>query len=450
MTLERLGQGLQEAVKKLLRLTSVDEAAVKELVRGIQRALLQADVNVNLVLDVSRRIEGRALKEEPPPGVTRKEHILKIVYDELTRFLGEKPAKIPVEPGKTKVIMLVGIQGSGKTTTAVKIASFLRKRGFKAAVVCADTYRPGALAQIRQLANQAHIPVYGDENLKDPVKIALQGVEKFRREGYEAILVDTAGRHKDEVNLIEEMKQISSAIKPDQVMLVIDGTIGQQAMVQAKAFHEATPLGAITVAKLDGSARGGGALSAVAAVGAPIIFIGTGEKIEDLELFDPARFVGRLLGMGDLKGLIEKVKEAEIKIPEQKVKAMLSGRMTLEDLLEQMESVRRLGPLSKIFKMIPGLSLELPDEFFKVTEERFKAWKAIISSMTPEEKANPKILNSSRIRRIARGSGTSEKEVKELIKQFELTKRMMKSLKRKYTPLKMLERSLGREFKLEG
>jgi len=444
LTLERLGASLQQSIKKLLRLSSVDEAAVRELVRDLQRALLQSDVNVNLVLELSKRIQSRALGEEPPPGISRREHVVKVVYDELTRLLGEKPARIPVQPGKSSVIMLVGIQGSGKTTTAVKIASFLTRRGFKSAIVCADTYRPGALAQLKQLASQARIPVYGEEEAGNPVEIALRGVERFRREGYEAILIDTAGRHKDEVSLIEEMRQIWEAVKPDQVMMVIDGTIGQQAGVQAEAFHKATPLASITVAKLDGSARGGGALSAVAAVGAPIIFLGTGEKIEDLELFDPVRFVGRLLGMGDLKGLLERVREAEIAIPERKARDILSGRMTLEDLLEQLESVRKLGPLSKILKMIPGLSLNLPDEVARMGEEKFKAWKAIIQSMTPEERANPKILNTSRIRRIARGSGTSEREVKELLRQFEAFRKLAKSLRRKALPFKGLEKMAGK------
>jgi len=446
LTLERLGASLQQSIKKLLRLSSVNEAAVKELIRDLQRALLQSDVNVSLVLELSKRIQSRALEEETPPGISRKEHVVKVVYDELARLLGEKRAKIPVKPGKPNVIMLVGIQGSGKTTTAVKIANFLAKRGFKAAVVCADTYRPGALAQIKQLASQAHIPVYGDEASRNPVNIALKGVERFKREGYEVIVVDTAGRHKDEHSLIKEMKQIWETVRPDQVMMVIDGTIGQQAGIQAKAFHEATPLGSITVAKLDGSARGGGALSAVAAVGAPIVFLGTGEKNEDLELFDPVRFVGRLLGMGDIKGLLERVREAEIAIPQRKVKDILSGRMTLEDLLEQLESVRKLGPLSKILKMIPGLSLELPEEVAQLGEEKFKAWKAIILSMTPEERANPKILGSSRVRRVARGSGTSEKEVRELIRQFETFRKMAKSLKRKALPFKKLEKLAGQRL----
>ena len=435
MVLEKLGSTLQESLKKILRLSVVDEATIKELVRDIQRALLQSDVNVHLVLELSKKIENRAFHEKLPPGLSRKEHLIKIVYDELTKFLGEKPAKIPVEVGKTNVLMLVGIQGSGKTTTSVKIARFLKKRGIKSALVCADTYRPGAYAQLKQLANLAGVPIYGDENLKDPIKIAKEGVKKFSEEKYDAIIVDTAGRHKDEKSLIEEMKILAETINPNHIMLVVDGTIGQQAIVQAKAFNEATKIGSIVVTKLDGSARGGGALSAVAAVNAPITFIGTGEKIEDIELFDPPRFVGRLLGMGDLKWLIEKAKEAEITMPEKKAKAILSGKFTLEELYEEIEKVRRLGPLSKIFRMIPGLGFQLDDSMLQLTEEKIHGWKAIIQSMTKEERENPKILNASRIKRIARGSGRSEKEVKELIRQFEATKKMMKSLKRRRLPM---------------
>jgi len=447
MTLDKLSSSLQDSLKSLLRLSVVDKAAVKELTKDLQRALLQADVNVKLVLEISKRIEERALHEKIPPGVSRKEHIVKVLYDELARFLGEKPAKIPIERSITNIIMLIGIQGSGKTTTSVKLARFLRKRGIKTALVCADTYRPGAYAQLKQLAATANVPVYGEEGNQDPLKIAKRGVELFRKDQYYSIIVDTAGRHKDEANLIREMRSIASLIKPNQIMMVIDGTIGQQAITQAEAFHQATKIGSIAVAKLDGSARGGGALSAVAATGAPITFIGTGEKIEDLELFDPSRFAGRLLGMGDLRGLIEKVKEAEISVPEDTTKAMLSGKITLTGLLEQLEGLRKLGPLGKIMKMVPGLGFDLTDSMEQLSEEKMDSWKAIIHSMTPEERENPKKLNASRVRRIARGSGCREKDVKDLVRQFEAMKKMMKSLKRRHHPFKMLEKKMLREMK---
>jgi len=432
LALERLGSSLYESLKKILRVSVVDEAAVKELVRDLQRSLLQADVNVRLVLDLSKRIEERALKEKVPPGIPRREHVIKVVYEELTRFLGEKPVPLGVRPGERNVFMLVGIQGSGKTTTAAKLARYLQKRGFKTSLVCTDTFRAGAFAQLKQLADQINVPIYGNEKDRGPIKIARDGLAKF--ETYEVVIVDTAGRHKDEESLIKEMKSLEAAIKPDEVIMVIDGTIGQQAAVQAEAFHKATPIGSIIVAKLDGSARGGGALSAVVATGAPIKFIGTGEKTDAIEVFDPPRFVGRLLGMGDLQSLIEKVREAEIQVPEKKAKAILSGKFTLADVYEQFEAVQSIGPFNRILKMLPGFGYEIPQDKLDVAEDQVKKWRVIIQSMTPEEKEDPKILNASRIRRIARGSGTTEKDVKTLLQQYSMMRKMMKTLRRKKLP----------------
>ncbi|PIU59873.1 signal recognition particle protein [Candidatus Bathyarchaeota archaeon CG07_land_8_20_14_0_80_47_9] len=429
MSIDRLGSSLYEAIRKVFRASVIDEATVKELVHDIQKALLQADVNVQLVLDISKRIEERALKEKVPPGVSRREHLIKVVYEELTRFLGEKSIPIKIEPGKRKVIMLVGIQGSGKTTAAAKLARYFQKRGLKPAVVCVDTYRPGAYAQLQQLANRINVPFYGDLKAKDPVKVAFDGLKQFG--GKDIVMIDTAGRHKEEQELIKEMKMLEKSLKPDEVMLVIDGTIGQQATVQAKAFHEATPIGSILVTKLDGSARGGGALSAVAATGAPIKFIGTGEKVEDIESFVPSRFVGRLLGMGDLETLIEKVHEAEVKVPEKKAKAILSGKFTLTDMYEQFEAMKGMGTFRKLLKMLPGMSYNIPEDMLNTAEGRLEKWRVMIQSMTPEEKDDPKIFNASRMKRVAKGSGTSEKEVKELLKQYVMMRRMLKTLRRK-------------------
>lgn len=441
MVLEKLGESLHKAITKIIGSAVVDEKLVKELVIDIQRALLQADVNVNLVLQLSRRIEERALKEKVPPGISRREHLLKVVYEELTRILGEKEASLKLKAGRN-IIMLVGVQGSGKTTSAAKLARYFQKRGLKTSLICADTYRPGALAQLKQLGERINVPVYGESDTKNAAEIVKRGLEKFRN--YDIVIVDTSGRHRNEKDLIEEMIQLEKTIKPDEVMLVIDGTIGQQAAVQAEAFHKATPIGSIFVAKLDGSARGGGALSSVAATGAPIKFIGTGEKIGDIEPFIPSRFVGRLLGVGDIKGLVEKIREAEIKIPKKKMKAIISGKFTLEDMLSQFEAIKKIGPFGKLLKMIPGFAYEVPEEILDTAEKKLERWKAIIQSMTLEERENPKILSSSRIRRIARGSGTSEIEVKELLKQYEMMKKMMKSLKRRRLP------SFGKGLPLRG
>ncbi len=429
MALDRLGSSLYGALRKVLRAPVVDEAVVKELARDIQRALLQADVNVKLVLEISKQIEERSLKAKVPPGISRREHVIKVVYEELTRFLGEKPVPLKIKPSKRNVLMLIGIQGSGKTTASAKLARYYQKRGLKTAVVCADTYRPGAYAQLSQLAQRTNIPLYGEPKNKNPTKIALNGLKQFTDK--EVVIIDTAGRHKEEKSLIHEMKTLEKTIKPNEVILVVDGTIGQQAAIQAKAFNDATPIGSILVTKLDGSARGGGALSAVAATKAPIKFIGTGEKTQDIEPFVPARFVGRLLGMGDIQSLIDKVREAEVKVPEKKMRAILTGKFTLTDMYEQFEAMKTMGPFKRILKMIPGMSYNIPDDMMDQAEDRLKKWRFIMQSMTPEERDKPKIFTASRIRRVARGSGTADKDVKELLKQYTMMKKMMKTLRRK-------------------
>jgi signal recognition particle subunit SRP54 len=429
MAIEHLGSSLYDAIKKLFKASVIDEAAVKELVRDIQRALLQSDVNVKLVLEISKRIEERALKENVPPGISRREHVIKVVYEELTRFLGEKAVAVKFEPGKRKTIMLVGIQGSGKTTNAAKLARYFQKRGLKPALICADTFRPGAYAQLQQLANRINVPIYGDVKAKDSLKVVNEGLKQFADK--DVIIIDTSGRHKEEQELIKEMRMLENNIRPDEVVLVIDGTIGQQALAQAEAFNEATPIGSILVTKLDGSARGGGALSAVAATGAPIKFIGTGEKVEDIEPFVPSRFVGRLLGMGDLETLLERVRDAEVKVPQKKAKAILSGKFTLTDMYEQFEAMKGMGTFRKLLKMIPGMSYDIPEDMLNTAEGRLEKWRVMIQSMTPQEKENPKIFNASRMKRVARGSGTGEKEVKELLKQYVMMRRMLKTLRRK-------------------
>ncbi|MCS7373802.1 MAG: signal recognition particle protein Srp54 [archaeon GB-1845-036] len=432
MVLENLTKSLGDAIRKVIRAPLVDRKVVKELIRDIQRALLQADVNVQLVLQLSQRIERRVFEEKLPPGITRRELLLKIVYDELVNLLGGegKPQVIP-SSRKSYVIMLVGIQGSGKTTTAAKLALFYKKNGLKTALICADNYRPGAYAQLKQLGESIGVPVYGVQEKLDASEIARRGVEKFRREGYNIIIVDTAGRHKEEKTLIEEMKRIAEKVSPDEIMLVIDGTIGQQAMIQAKAFNEATKIGSIFITKLDGSARGGGALSAVAATGAPIKFIGVGEKVDEIEVFIPSRFVSRLLGMGDLETLVEKVKAAEIAPSEKAAERLMSGKFTLNDLLEQFKSLSKMGPLGKLLKLIPGFGISLPEGFEETSKDKLKKYMAIIQSMTPEERENPEIINRSRIKRIAIGSGTTVRDVRELLKQYRSMKKLIRQFKRK-------------------
>lgn len=427
-------EGIREAVKKFLRSPASYEMSVQELVRDLQRTLIRADVNVKVVLGISENIKKRALEEKPPPGITRRDWILKIVYEELTKmFGGEREPE--VKPGtRPYTIMMVGIQGSGKTTSAGKIAYYYKKRGYKVALVCADTYRPAAYEQLKTLGDKVGVPVYGEPSSKDPIGIARRGVEKFKRENYDIIVVDTAGRHKEEEGLLREMREIAEAIKPDEIMLVIDATIGQQALGQAEKFHKTTPIGSIFISKLDGTAKGGGALSAVAATGATVKFVGVGEDISEVELFSPPRFVSRIMGLGDLQSLIEKVREAEIEreLTEKQMKAIISGKLTMRDLYHQIRSIRKMGPLSKVLQMIPGLSLTLPStDQLKITEEMMDRWLAIIDSMTYDELDNPEIIDKSRIRRIAIGSGTRVEDVRELLRYYSSLKKLMKQIRRR-------------------
>lgn len=425
-----LSKSLGDAVRKLLRLPIVDEKAIRELVKDLQRALLQSDVNVELVLQISRSVEKRAIEERLPPGISRREHVVKVLYEELTRFLGEEAPKTTIPPGKTYVVMLVGIQGTGKTTAAVKLARFYQKRGLRVGIICADNFRPGAYEQLAQLADKVSVPVYGDPKNPSPEKLVKEGFSHFEKEKENLIIVDTAGRHKNEAELMDEMKRLARLAKPDEIVLAVDGSIGQAAMAQARAFNEATNIGSILVTKLDGTAKGGGALSAVAATGAKIKFISVGEGTDDLEQFVPSNFVGRILGIGDVASLVEKVREAEIKIPEKKARAILEGRFNLKDMYDQLEAVRKMGPLKKVLGMLPG-GANLPDDAMENAEEKMDAWRVMIQSMTKDEVEEPKSIDSSRARRIARGSGRTEKEVKELVNQYTMMKKMMKSMKRR-------------------
>ncbi len=429
MVLGKLGSALHKAVQKLLRSSVIDEKSVKELVKDLQRALLQADVNVHLVMDLTKRIEKRALKEDVAPGISRREYVVKVVYEELTDILGQKKVALSLEPGKSNIYLVVGIQGSGKTTNIVKLGKLLKKEGHSVGIVAADTFRAGAYDQIKQLADRANLPCFGNPKEKESLKIAKKGVKHYQSEKTEIILVDTAGRHKEEKGLIREMKQIAKTLKPTEIILVIDGTLGQQTSIQAEAFNTATPIGSIIVTKLDGSARGGGALSAVAATGAPIKYIGTGEKVDDLEQFEPKKFVGQLLGMADFETLLKKVQDAEAMPDKDLAKALLSGKFTLKDMMAQMEAMGNVGSLGKILSML-GLGYKVPEELQEVATENLEKWKVIMKSMTDEELENPKLIRSSRTQRIARGSGTQPKDVKELLKQYQQSRKFIKTIRK--------------------
>ena len=426
--LDVLKNGLRAALKKIVNSSGIDEALIKELAKDIQRALLQSDVNVKLVFEITKNLEQRSLNETPPPGLSRKGHIVKILYDELSKMLGTEK-QFSFTPAKTNKVLMLGIQGSGKTTITAKLAKFLTKQGYRVAVIGADTYRPGALTQLKTMCEKANVEVYGEEKNKDSPQIVKNGLKHFENSNFDIILIDTAGRHKEEKELLEEMTQISKVTQPDLALLIIDGTIGQQCYNQAEAFHEIVPVGGIVITKLDSSAKGGGALAAATATGAQIMYIGTGERIDDLEKFSPTRFVGRLLGMGDIQALLDMAKRLENEADEVRLKRISSGKMNMDDFYYQIEEATRAGGLRNILDSMPGMSGMIKEDQLDQTEERMQKWRYMIQSMTKQEKDDPDLLNASRIKRIARGAGWSEHDVKELVKAYKNSKDMMKASK---------------------
>ena len=426
--LDNLKTNLRAAIKKLVNSSGIDEELIKELSKDVQRALLQSDVNVRLVLEITKKLEERSLNENPPPGLSRKDHIVKILYDELAKLLGNE-TEFSFKPGTMNKVLMLGIQGSGKTTITSKLAKFLTKQGYKVGVIGADTFRPGALVQLKTMCEKANVEVYGEEKNKDSPQLVKNGLKHFENSNLDVVLIDTAGRHKEEKDLLNEMKEINKVADPDLALLVIDGTIGQQCFNQADAFHKIVPVGGIIITKLDSSAKGGGAIAASAATGAQIMYIGTGERIDDLEQFSPTRFVGRLLGMGDVKAVLELAKRLESEADDVRLKRISSGKMNMEDFFYQLEQVTKVGSLRGFLDSMPGLSGMVKEDQLDQMEGRVERWRYIIQSMTKQEKADPDLLNSSRIKRIARGSGWPEHEVKELLKNYKNSKSMMKASK---------------------
>lgn len=424
---DRIREGLLSALKKFIDKDVIDEAAIKEFIRDIQRELLQADVNFRIVYQMTKNLETRLAEERKKPGISLKEQAITLLYDEMQKIMGSG-GQLNVPKGKSYTILLVGIQGSGKTTFAAKLAKYFMRKGYKVGLVSADVFRPGAFEQLKTLADKIPVEVFGDKE-KDAIQIAQAGKNYFEQKGYDIVIIDTAGRHKEEKSLLDEMRKIEEIVKPELELLVIDGTIGQQAFSQAEAFAKATKIGGIVITKLDGTAKGGGALTAAAATGAKILFVSTGERIDDIEEFSPTRFAGRILGMGDIQTLVEKVKMLQAEVDEDAAKRITAGKMTLDDFAIQLEQMSKLGPLHKIIEMIPGLP-KVEDSMLTEMEANLKKWKVIMKSMTPDERKDVSVLNSSRIRRIAIGSGTSEKDVKELLNRFEQMKKMMKGIKK--------------------
>ncbi|MDG7042859.1 MAG: signal recognition particle protein [Nitrososphaerota archaeon] len=422
-----LKKGLKEALDRLMNRGSIDEEALREFSLDVQRTLLKGDVNVRLVLELTKNVQERLTREGRVPGVSVKELAVRALYEEMSKLLGGDNV-LPIQP--KNLILMMGIQGSGKTTLAAKLARYYTVKGMNVGLITTDVYRPGAYEQLKSLGDRIKVEVYYREGAK-PVDIAKEGIARFS--GKNMVIIDTAGRHKEERSLLQEMTSLESAISPTFTLLVVDGTSGQQIFNQAKAFSEAVKVGGIAITKLDGTAKGGGALAAAAATGAKVYFISEGERLEDIEEFSATRFVGRLLGIGDLKGLMERVRQAEITMKEDEVRKALSGRMDLQSFLDQMEQMNKLGPLEKVLEMLPGAP-KVNEEDIQKAKVQMEKWKAAIRSMTPEERRDPKIINASRIRRIARGSGITEKDVRALLDAFGKGKSFMKMAKRMRLP----------------
>ncbi len=429
MVLDDLGSSLRGTLDKLRGKSRISEEDVDEIVKEIQRSLLQADVDVSLVMELSDSIEERALEEEPPGGPSARDHVLRIVYEELVDLVGES-TEIPLE---SQTILLAGLQGSGKTTTAAKMAWWFSKKGLRPAIIQTDTFRPGAYDQAKQMAERAEVTFYGDPDEDDPVKIARDGLEAT--EDADVHIVDTAGRHALEDDLISEIEDIESTVEPDRSLLVLDAAIGQGAKDQAREFDDSIGIDGVAITKLDGTAKGGGALTAVDETGSTIAFLGSGETVQDIERFEPDSFISRLLGMGDLKQLTERVERAmeETGLEEDEdwdPEDMMKGEFTLKDMRKQMEAMDNMGPLDQVMDMIPGMGGgmmdQLPDDAMDVTQERMRNFGVIMDSMTEDELENPRSIGASQVRRIAKGSGQSEETIRELLDQHKMMAQTMK------------------------
>ena len=424
---ESLGDRLQNALHKIKGYGKITEDNISDMMREIRLALLEADVNYKVVKEFTNTVKEKALGEEVASSINPGDLFVKIVKDELTELLGGESQPLNLK-GNPATLMLVGLQGSGKTTTAGKLANFLRKKhSKKPLLVACDVYRPAAIDQLKQLGKQLNIEVY-DEGKKDPVEIAKNAIAYAKENKYDYVLIDTAGRlHVDE-ELMDELENIRKEINPDEILLVIDSMMGQDAINVITGFHDKLPLTGVILTKLDGDTRGGVALSVRHLTNVPIKFIGVSEKLDGLDSFDPERMAGRILGMGDIISLVEKATESiDEKEAEKTAKRMQEGKYDLEDFLSTMKQMKKLGPLENLIKMIPGAKkMGLTD--VKIDPKQMAHVEAIVLSMTPQERRHPEIIKASRKTRIASGSGTSVQEVNKLLQQFDQMKKMMKQV----------------------
>lgn len=433
MVLADLGRKITNALRSLSNATIINEEVLQSMLGEICRALLEADVNIKLVKQMRENVRSAIDFDDMASGLNKRKMIQSAIFQELVKLVDPGVKAWTPSKGKANVIMFVGLQGSGKTTTCTKLAYYYQRKNWKTCLICADTFRAGAFDQLKQNSTKARIPFYGSYTEADPVVIASEGVEKFKEENFEIIIVDTSGRHKQEDALFEEMLQVYNAVAPDNVIFVMDATIGQACESQAKAFKEKVDVGSVIITKLDGHAKGGGALSAVAATKSPVIFIGTGEHIDDFEMFKTQPFIRKLLNMGDIEGLIDKVNELKLDENEELIDKLKHGQFTLRDMYEQFQNIMKMGPFSQIMSMIPGFNDFMTKGHEKDSMERLKKLMTIMDSMTDDEldnKEGAKLFTrqQSRVARVARGSGTLPKEVNELMMQYGKFSQMVKKM----------------------
>ncbi len=429
MAFESLSDRMSSIFKKLRGQAKLTEANMDDMLREIRTALLEADVNFKVVKEFTNRVKEQAIGQEVLKKVSPSQMIVKIVHDEIVKLLGEDQCEITFVAHRPTVIMMVGLQGSGKTTTAGKLARLMKKKlAKKVLLVAGDVYRPAAIDQLKTVAKQVDVECFSLGDKISPVEIAVKGYEKALNEKFDVVIIDTAGRLQIDEVLMQELVNIENAVHPDEELLLVDAMAGQDAINVAKAFHEKLKLTGMIMSKLDGDSRGGAALSIKHLTGIPIKYIGVGEKLEDLEIFYPERMADRILGMGDVVSLVEKVQEEiDEKSARKAANKMMSGTFNLEDMLAQMEQMNKLGPLGKILKMIPGMP-KISEEDQEKAQAQMKKVRAIIYSMTPKERKNPEIIKNSRKQRIALGSGTTSTDINKLLNQFEQMKKMMKEM----------------------
>ena len=427
MAFEGLSSRLQEITRKLKGKARITESDLKEMLREVKLALLEADVNYKIVKEFINSIQEKALGQDVMKSLTPGQQVIKIVKDEMIELLGGTESKINFTPNPPTVIMLVGLQGSGKTTTAGKLANLLRKQGKKPLLVACDVYRPAAIKQLEVVGKQLNIPVYSNENSKDVVQISRQAMSMAMSKLNDVVIIDTAGRLHIDDELMQELKNLKTNIKPHEILLVVDSMTGQDAVNIAQTFNETVGIDGVVLTKLDGDTRGGAALSVKKVTGKPIKFAATGEKLSDIEVFHPDRMASRILGMGDILSVIEKAEESfDLEQAEKLEKQLKKKELDLDDYLMQIRQMKKLGSFSSILKMIPGMN-KFKD--LKVDDKEFGKIEAIICSMTKKEKQNTKLLNASRRIRIAKGSGTTVQDINKFIKSYEMTQKMMKQMK---------------------